>query len=53
MNMLLEKAHLALNDGSMFGTQGCGFVRLNVGTPRSVLAEALEHIASAVASLKC
>lgn len=53
MNMLLEKAHLALNDGSMFGAQGCGFVRLNVGTPRSVLAEALEHIASAVASLKC
>ncbi len=48
MNMLLEKAHLALNDGSMFGNQGVGFVRLNVGTPRCVLREALEHIRDAV-----
>ena len=48
MNMLLEKAHLALNDGSMFGEQGVGFMRLNVGTPRCVLKEALEHIAEAI-----
>ncbi len=51
MNMLLEKAHLALNDGSMFGEQGVGFMRLNVGTPRCVLKEALEHIAEAVKSV--
>ncbi len=51
MKMLLERAHLALNDGSMFGCQGCGFARLNVGTPRSVLTEALEHIKTAVESL--
>lgn len=47
INRLLDKAHLALNDGAMFGTQGNGFMRLNVGTPRSVLAEAIEHIRSA------
>lgn len=44
MQMLLDKAHIALNDGAMFGVQGTGFMRLNVGTPRKVLAEALDHI---------
>lgn len=48
MDMLLDKAHLALNDGSMFGSQGTGFARLNVGTPRSVLAHALESLREAV-----
>lgn len=51
MDLLLEKAHLALNDGAMFGSQGTGFMRLNIGTPRCVLREALEHIAEAVCSL--
>ena len=44
MDLLLDKAHLALNDGTMFGKEGTGFMRLNVGTPRKVLAEALDHI---------
>lgn len=48
MEMLLDKAHLALNDGSMFGVQGTGFARLNVGTPRCVLAQALESLRAAV-----
>jgi len=52
MQLMLERAHLALNDGSMFGVQGNGFVRLNVGTPRCVLSEAMAHIRDAVASLK-
>lgn len=51
MQMLCERAHLALNDGVMFGKQGEGFMRLNVGTPRSVLTKALEHIRDAVAEL--
>lgn len=51
MRLMVEKAHLALNDGSMFGRQGVGFVRLNVGTPRCVLREALEDIRAAVQSL--
>lgn len=53
MDMLLDKAHIALNDGTMFGRQGEGFARLNVGCPRSVLTEALGHIRDAVASLDC
>ncbi len=48
MDMLLDKAHIALNDGTMFGRQGEGFARLNIGCPRSVLAEALDHIRQAV-----
>ena len=52
MRLLLERAHLALNDGSMFGVQGKGFMRLNVGTPRCVLNGAMDHIRDAVASLK-
>ncbi len=51
MNLLLDKAHIALNDGTMFGAQGLGFARLNVGTPRSVLATALEQIREAVVNM--
>jgi bifunctional pyridoxal-dependent enzyme with beta-cystathionase and maltose regulon repressor activities len=36
----------------MFGVEGTGFMRLNIGTPRKVLAEALEHVRQACASLK-
>ena len=33
-DLFINKAHLALNDGAMFGTQGVGFMRLNLGSPR-------------------
>ena len=45
LNLFINQAHLALNDGEMFGPGGEGFMRLNVGTQRSVLKEALERIA--------
>ncbi|MDE6277927.1 MAG: cystathionine beta-lyase, partial [Muribaculaceae bacterium] len=48
MSLLLDKAHLALNDGTMFGAQGAGFARLNVGTPRCVLKKALESLRCAI-----
>lgn len=48
MRFLVDEAHVAMNDGAMFGTQGTGYVRLNVGTPRSVLREALDRIAAAL-----
>jgi cystathionine beta-lyase len=51
MKFLVEKAHIGLNDGSMFGSQGTGFMRLNVGTPRCVLHKALDHIRDAIACL--
>lgn len=48
MRLLLDKAHLALNDGTMFGPQGAGFARLNVGTPRCVLEKALDSLRRAI-----
>lgn len=54
MDLLLDKAHLALNDGTMFGSQGAGFARLNIGTPRCVLAQALDSLREAVcADCRC
>ncbi len=44
-----DKAHLALNDGRMFGKPGEGFMRLNIGCPRSVLEQALRQLAEAFA----
>jgi cystathionine beta-lyase len=44
----MEQARVALNDGTRFGEQGTGFVRLNFGCPRSVLTEALERMRAAL-----
>ncbi len=46
--VVLEDAHLALNDGTMFGKEGTGFLRLNVGCPKSVLNKALQQLAEAI-----
>lgn len=51
LELFIDKAHLALNDGEMLGPGGEGFMRLNVGTPRSVLRQALEQLAKAVNEL--
>ena len=48
VRLFADKAHLALNDGSMFGEPGKGFMRLNVGCPRSVLERALRQLEAAV-----
>ena len=48
MHVLVDEAHVAMNDGAMFGRQGIGYVRLNVGTPRCVLRQALESISAAL-----
>ena len=47
-DLFVNKARLALNDGTMFGTGGEGFMRLNAGCPRSVLAEALRSLQKAL-----
>lgn len=46
--LFIEKAYLALNDGEMFGKEGVGFMRLNIGSPRSVLTKALESLKRAI-----
>ena len=44
----LENARVALNDGTLFGSGGAGFVRLNFGCPRSLLAKALDRMREAL-----
>lgn len=51
IELFVGRARLALNDGAMFGQGGEGFMRLNVGTPRSVLQEAMQRLAEAVGEL--
>jgi cystathionine beta-lyase len=48
VSLFVDKAHLALNDGAMFGLGGEGFMRLNIGSPRAILAQALEQLKTAV-----
>lgn len=48
VDLFVNKAHLALNDGEMFGKGGEGFMRMNVGTPRSILKKALDQLRMAV-----
>jgi len=47
MKFTIEKAKVGLNDGGRFGTGGDGWLRINIGCPRSVLAEALERLGKA------
>lgn len=51
LHLFVNKARLALNDGEMFGPGGEGFMRMNVGTPRAVLRQAMEQLRQAVEAL--
>lgn len=48
VDLFVNKAHLALNDGEMFGKGGEGFMRMNVGSPRSVLLKARQQLEAAL-----
>lgn len=45
----IREAGIGMNPGTQFGEGGSGYMRMNIGSPRSVLAEALERIEAAVA----
>jgi cystathionine beta-lyase len=51
LDLFIDKAHLALNDGEMFGPGGEGFMRLNIGTPRELVKQALDQLAAAARQL--
>ena len=48
VNFFIQDAKLALNSGTMFGKEGEGFMRLNVGCPRITLEKALDNLKKAV-----
>lgn len=50
VDLFVNRARLALNDGEMFGPQGAGFMRLNVAAPRSELKRALDSLKGALVS---
>ena len=43
----VQHARVGMNPGTAFGEGGSGFMRLNIATPRPVLADALERIRQA------
>lgn len=51
VDLVVNRAGLALNDGEMFGAEGHGFMRVNVATPRCCLIKALERLEAAVKTL--
>ncbi len=46
--ILLKKANVLLEGGTMFGPEGSGFQRLNIACPRSTLEQGLTRIAAAL-----
>lgn len=46
----LTEARLWLDDGRKFGKEGFGYMRINLGCPRSVVEEAVSRITAAVAA---
>ena len=48
IELFVNKAGLALNDGDMFSPGGKGFMRLNIGTSRTILNNAMELLKDAI-----
>lgn len=48
---LLEGQKLMVNPGTMYGPGGEGFIRLNIATPRTLIADALERMKEALGNL--
>lgn len=50
--LLLEKGRVRINEGSLYGKAGEGFIRINLACPRQVLADGLARLQKAFASLQ-
>lgn len=50
-DFFVSGARLALNDGETFGKEGVGFMRMNVGCPRTVLEQAMKQLEEAYCRL--
>jgi cystathionine beta-lyase len=47
-DFFVQQAGVGLSPGAMFGTEGSGHMRMNIGAPRSVIMLALENISAAL-----
>ena len=43
-HFFVHEAHVGMSPGALFGEVGSGFMRMNIGAPRHVIAAALENI---------
>ncbi|WP_066715053.1 MalY/PatB family protein [Clostridium sp. Marseille-P299] len=50
-DLIVNKAKLWLDTGSMFGVDGKGYERINIACPRSILKKALEQLEGAIKGL--
>ncbi|MNB79152.1 Cystathionine beta-lyase PatB [compost metagenome] len=48
--LMYREAGVAFNEGSVYGSAGEGYLRINVACPRSILKEALERFCKAAAT---
>ena len=48
--LMLDEARLLVEEGSIFGPEGEGFLRVNIACRRTTLVEALDRIATALAA---
>jgi cystathionine beta-lyase len=46
--LMFQKAEVAFSEGSVFGSEGVGYLRINFACPRSILIEALNRFSVAV-----
>ena len=47
-HLFVQEAGVGMNPGVSFGAQGSGFMRLNIGCPRAVLASVVSRLATAL-----
>jgi cystathionine beta-lyase len=47
-DFFVQKAGVGMSPGAMFGAEGSGYMRMNIGAPRSVIKQALENISAAL-----
>lgn len=52
VSLFVDKANLALNNGEMFGKEGVGFMRMNVGCSAQIIKKALNNLKEAVDNLE-
>ena len=52
VSFFVNEAKLALNDGSTFGEEGIGYMRMNLACPRATLKKALDQLKEALSVLE-
>lgn len=52
VSLFEEKGKIGLNNGTDFGAEGKGFVRMNIAVPRQTLYEGLERLERAIQSFR-